>query len=137
MTIFSVRAAGHQPALLGARPYWVATAPFLVIFVTSVLVTFSDLEATRVATEGFGFPAWAVLPQGVAKVLGLVAILSRWSQFLTGLAFAGFFYDVLLALGTHIAQQDPPNIALATAGLLSIAAAYWADQRRYPPVASH
>lgn len=75
-----------------------------------------------------------VVPQGIAKVLGLAAIQSRQSRLLTGLAFAGFFYDVLLALGAHVVQRDQPSILLATTGLLAVVAAYWAHQRRYPPV---
>lgn len=119
-------------ARLSARAYWAATAPFLLIFVGSVVLTFVDLEATRVATAGFGYPTWVVVPQGIAKALGLVAILSRRSRLLTGLAFAGFCYDILLALGAHLVQRDLPNIALATAGLVATAAAFWAYQRRYP-----
>jgi hypothetical protein len=133
MTSSPTRTAGALGApRLDLRRYLVVSAPFFLIFATSIALTFADLEATRVATVGFGFPAWAVVPQAVAKVLGLVAILSRRSRLLTGLAFAGFLYDALLALGAHIAQQDPPNAALAAAGALATAAAYWAHQRRYP-----
>jgi hypothetical protein len=116
------------------RVYWAATAPFLLIFTGSIVLTFADLDATRAATVGYGYPSWVVVPQGVAKVLGLTAILSRRSRLLTGLAFAGFFYDTLLALGAHLVQRDPPNIALATAGALATVAAYWAYQRRFPLV---
>lgn len=122
---------------LGRRWYLAASAPFFLIFASSIVITFIDLEATREATVGFGFPAWAALPQGIAKVLGLVAILSRRSQLLTGLAFAGFFYDTLLALGAHLSQQDWPNIALASVGALSTVAAFWAHRRRYPLAQPH
>lgn len=133
MTSSPTRTAGPPaPSRLDLRWYLAASAPFFVIFLGSIALTFVDLEATRVATVGFGYPAWVVVPQGVAKVLGLIAILSRRSGLLTGLAFAGFTYDVLLALGAHLVQQDLPNIALATAGLLSTAAAYWAHRRRSP-----
>lgn len=133
MTSSPTRTAGAPTVpRLDLRWYLAASAPFFVIFLGSIVLTFLDLEATRVATVGFGYPAWVVVPQGIAKVLGLVAIVSRRSRLLTGLAFAGFFYDVLLALGAHLVQQDLPNIALASAGLLSIGAAYWAHQRRYP-----
>lgn len=134
MSSSPTRTAGPPPApaRLDLRRYLAASAPFFVIFLGSIALTFVDLEAARVATVGFGYPEWVVVPQGVAKVLGLIAILSRRSGLLTGLAFAGFFYDVVLALGAHLVQQDLPNIALATAGLLSTAAAYRAHQRRFP-----
>ena len=117
---------------LGRWPYLAASFPFFLIFTASAVQTFADLEATRLETVGLGFPAWAVIPLGIAKVLGLLAILSRRSRLLTGLAFAGFFYDILLALGAWVAQRDLPNIAIATVGLLATGAAYWAHERRHP-----
>jgi hypothetical protein len=118
---------------MSLRSYLTVSAPFFLIFLGSVVLTFADLDATRVATVGYGYPAWVVVPQGVAKALGLVAILSRRSRLLTGLAFAGFLYDTLLALGAHLVQQDLPNVALAATGALATAAAYRAHQHRYPP----
>lgn len=113
--------------------YWVPTGAFTLLFVGSIVLTFSDLDAGRVATEEFGYPGWAVVPQGIAKALGLLAVLvPRWST-LTGLAFAGFLYDLLLAWGAHIAQRDAPNFALASVGLVLTAGAYAAYRRRYRP----
>lgn len=111
--------------------YWVPTAAFSALFIGSVVLTFADLEASRVATEGFGFPAWAVVPQGIAKALGVIAVLvPRWHT-ITNLAFAGFLYDLLLAWGAHIAQRDAPNFALASLGLILTAGAYGAYRHRY------
>lgn len=133
MTSSAIRTAGPPSApRLDLRRYLAASAPFFLVFAGSVVLTFADLEATRLATLGSGFPGWVVVPQGVAKALGLLAILSRWSPLLTGLAFAGFLYDTLLALGAHLVQQDLPNSALATTGLLATLAAYRAHRRRYP-----
>lgn len=115
------------------RLYWTATGLFLLIFVGSIAVTFGDLDGTYAEWAALGYPAFTVLPVGVAKVLGLVAILSRRSRLLTGLAFAGFFYDTALALLAHLVQRDLPNIALATTGMLATAAAWWVHQLRYPP----
>ncbi len=111
--------------------YPAVTGAFLLIFVGSIALTFGDLATTRADTAALGYPAFLVVPQGIAKVLGLIAILSRRSRLLTGLAFAGFFYDTALALAGHIAQRDLPNIALATAGMLATAGAYWVHQRRF------
>lgn len=134
MTTSPTRTAGPPTtSRLDLRWYLVASAPFLLIFLASIVLTFADVEATRAATVGYGYPAWVVVPQGVAKVLGLLAIVTRRSRLLTALAFAGFLYDTLLALGAHVVQQDLPNIALATAGALSTAGAYWAHRRRFPP----
>ena len=125
------------PTLGDRLLYWVPTGAFTLLFVGSVALTFADLEASRVSTEGFGYPGWVVVPQGIAKALGLLAVLvPRWHT-LTGLAFAGFLYDLLLAWGAHIAQRDAPNFALASVGLVLTVAAYLAYRRRFrmrPPV---
>lgn len=124
--------ATHPPRV-DRRLYWAATGLFVLIFGGSAVLTFVDLDATRADTVGLGYPAFTVVPLGVAKILGLVAVLSRRSRLLTGLAFAGFFYDTVLALAAHLAQQDLPRIALATTGMLATAAAYAVHQARYGP----
>ena len=120
-----------RPVIADPRLYWAATGLFLVIFAGSAVLTFADLDASRADTAALGFPVFTVVPLGVAKILGLVAILTRRSRLLTGLAFAGFFYDTALALAAHLSQQDLPRIALATTGMLATAAAYAVHQARY------
>ena len=129
----------RRPGPAGSRDgglvlYRTATGLFLLIFVGSVVLTFGDLDASRAETVSLGYPAFTVVPLGVAKVLGLVAVLSRRSRLLTGLAFAGFFYDTVLALAGHLVQRDLANIALATTGMLATVAAYLAHTKRFPPV---
>ena len=126
-------AAGPRRHTVHPAAYWAATGLFCAIFAGSVVLTFGDLDETYRVTAALGYPAFTVLPLGVAKVLGLVAILSGRSPLLTGLAFAGFFYDTALALLAHLVQRDLPNIALATTGMLATVAAWWVHQRRYPP----
>ena len=120
-----------RPLSADLRLYWAATGIFVLIFAASVVLTFADLDASVADTVGLGYPAFTVVPLGVAKALGLVAILWRRSRLLTGLAFAGFFYDTALALAAHLAQQDLPRIALATTGMLATVAAYHVHRTRY------
>jgi hypothetical protein len=47
-----------------------------------------------------------VHPLSLAKVLGIIAILKSKSQSLKDFAYAGFLFDLLCALGGHIAQQE-------------------------------
>ena len=48
-----------------------------------------------------GFPVWLIYPLSVAKILGVVAILSRKNQLLKEWAYAGFFFDAVLASLAH------------------------------------
>lgn len=47
------------------------------------------------------FPTWVVIPLAIAKILGITAILSNKSKMISEWAYAGFFFDVLLATGAH------------------------------------
>ena len=111
--------------------YWAATGVFCLIFTYSGVWTLLDPTGASIATEALDYPGWIVVPQGIAKLLGLVAILSRRSVLLTGLAFAGFFYDVLLALASHLVHADWPGAALATVGLTATIAAFLVHRNRY------
>ncbi|MEL6189565.1 MAG: DoxX family protein, partial [Myxococcota bacterium] len=69
------------------------------------------------AFTALGYPTYLIYPLAIAKVLGLVAIWTRRSEELRGLAYAGFFYDFVLALAAHLAVGDgqfgPAAVALA------------------------
>jgi hypothetical protein len=56
----------------------------------------------------------------------LTILWGRWTT-LTLFAFAGFLYDLVLALGAHIAHQDPQGF-LAAAGLVIWAGAFLTDR---------
>lgn len=111
--------------------YWVATGVFCLIFGYSGVWTLIDPEGASIATEALDYPGWIVIPQGIAKLLGLMAILSRRWVVLTGLALAGFFYDVVLALASHVVHADWSGAVLATVGLTATVAAFVAHRNRF------
>lgn len=51
--------------------------------------------------EELGFPVWIVIPLAVAKILGVIAILSDYNGLLREWAYAGFLFDVILATAAH------------------------------------
>ena len=53
-----------------------------------------------------GYPTYIICPLAVAKILGLIAIWTKKSQTLKEWAYAGFFFDFLLASAAHIAIGD-------------------------------
>ena len=64
-----------------------------------------------------GYPSYIIYPLAIAKTLGIVAILSRKSEFLKELAYAGFFFVFVLALSAHLNVRDggfaPAAVAIA------------------------
>ncbi|MEM9462934.1 MAG: DoxX family protein [Myxococcota bacterium] len=73
-----------------------------------------------------GFPAWLVYPLAVAKLLGVLAILTRRSAFLKEWAYAGFFFDVLLACVAHVMVGDGEQGG-AIIGIVLVVVSYGSD----------
>lgn len=106
------------------------TGLFVLIFAFSAVWNLLDPQGARADTVALGFPAYSVYPLAAAKLVGLAVILWGGSRTLTGFAFAGFIYDLLLALSAHIALRNAGRGALALFALVVTLAAWWADRRR-------
>lgn len=111
--------------------YWIAISLFVLLFVFSVVTTLGDLETSYEVYNRLGFANWTVFFNSVAKILGLVAILQNRSRTLKEFAYAGFLFDVLLALVGHILQQEI-DVLLAIFGLVIWAFAYFSYRAVYP-----
>jgi hypothetical protein len=104
---------------------------FAVMFTVSALLTLVDPSGAEETTVKLGYPGYlGVYPLAAAKVAGLVAIFSRRSTTLTHFAFAGFLFDLILALAGHIHKRDFPSGWLAVVGLFIWVAAFLVESRR-------
>jgi len=56
-----------------------------------------------------GYPAYLLPFFGVAKLLGVAAVLSPWFPRLKEWAYAGLVFDLIGALYSHISVGDPIN----------------------------
>jgi DoxX-like family len=88
------------------RLYWIATGLFTLLFAASIVLTLGDLETSYRSYTHLGFPIWSVFFNAIGKILGLAAIHWNKSRTLKDFAFAGFLFDLLLALCAHIAQRE-------------------------------
>ena len=66
---------------------------------------FNNAEVSKMFT-GFGYPTYIIYPLAVAKLLGLVAIWGKSFKSLKEWAYAGFFFDFVLAVGAHLGISD-------------------------------
>lgn len=82
--------------------YWISTAVMLGIFAFSAFMYFTKYEMVCGFFEDLNFPTWIVYPLAIAKVLGIIAVLSGVSKFLMEWAYAGFFFDACLAMAAHL-----------------------------------
>ncbi len=86
--------------------YWIFTGLLTAAMLTSVTRYLMDLEGFRNHFVNFGYNGRLVIPLALAKILGVGAIVSNKSRFLKEWAYAGFFFNFLLALEAHIAVND-------------------------------
>lgn len=84
------------------KTYYVAIGLFCALFIGSVLLTVIDIKGSYEEFARLNFPSWILYPLSIAKTLGVIALLKSKSRSLKDFAFAGFLYDMLLALGGHI-----------------------------------
>lgn len=113
------------------RQYWVAISLFSLLFLGSAVFGVVDPDGSYGEYRHLEFPAWILYPLSLAKVLGIAAILSNRSRTLKDFAFAGFLYDLLLALGGHIAQQEI-KLLLPLVSLGLWAFAFTMDRKMFP-----
>lgn len=97
--------------------YWIIALVFSAFMLMSAFNFLFNTSEVSILFENLGFPDFLVIPLGIAKILGVVAILSNIVKQLKELAFAGFFFDFILAFVSHIEARDNmfimPVIALA------------------------
>ncbi|MPQ47691.1 DoxX family protein [Marinifilum sp. N1E240] len=105
--------------------YWIATGLLTALMLMSASMYFLNYEMVSQTFNNLGFPTFVIYPLAIAKILGLIAILSRKSQLLKEWAYAGFFFDFLLAFGGHwIAQDGEYLMALVAMILLVVSRIY-------------
>jgi len=81
--------------------YWAATAVLCGIMLYSASMYFTKTEMVKGFFENMNYPSYFVIPLAVLKVLGVIMILWRKSTWLTEWAYAGFFFDLVLATAAH------------------------------------
>lgn len=87
--------------------FWI----FTILMVPPMLGgSIADLIPIPEAVEGFkhyGYPVYLLPVLGVARILGLVAIFTPGFARLKEWAYAGFVFDVVLAIYSGLAVGDP------------------------------
>jgi uncharacterized membrane protein YphA (DoxX/SURF4 family) len=112
--------------------YWVFTGLFAALMgFSSIPDIFSEPKAVEFITA-LGYPAYLVPFLGVAKFLGVVAILVPGFPRLTEWAYAGLVIDLTGATYSQIATHMPNEglIFMAFAFLLAFGSYYFYHKRR-------
>ena len=111
--------------------YWVSTGLVTLLMLFSAFQYFFNHAAITEAFTNLGYPTYLIYPLATAKLLGLVAILSRVSEFLKNLAYAGFFYDFVLAFVAHIMAADGGYL-FSLIAIIAISLSYFYEKKAFP-----
>ena len=83
--------------------------------------------------EALGYPVYLMTILGVAKVLGVIALLIPGQPLLKEWAYAGFTFDILVAAASHAFAQDTVQSIIIPLVILTVGAASYVlrpDSRR-------
>jgi len=95
----------HQISTISLFSLLILTGVLYVIFYEDLVVYF----------KLYGYPTYLIYPLAVAKIIGSLVILFSKNRFLKELAYAGFFFNFVLAFFAHvmIGEFDPfPTISM-------------------------
>lgn len=94
----------------------ISTGLLTLLMLFSAGMYFFQNEQIVGAFTKLGYPTYLIYPLAILKLLGLIAIWTKMSKSLTEWAYAGFFFDVILALTAHLMIGDgefqPASLAL-------------------------
>lgn len=108
--------------------FWIVTGLLCLMMLGSAGMYLVSYESVKTIFEALGFPVYLIYPLAIAKILGVVAILTNYSKSLKEWAYAGFFYDFLLAASAHYLSGVPSALP-ALAALVLLVASYILDKK--------
>ncbi len=82
--------------------YWVSTGLLSIMMILSATMYFVKTDMASELFTKLGYPTYIIYPLAIVKILGIIAILSKKSVFLKEWAYAGFFFDFLFAIISHL-----------------------------------
>ncbi|MFT5846214.1 DoxX family protein [Psychroserpens sp.] len=110
--------------------YWIATILLSLIFLYSAQMYLFKTEMVEGFFEALNFPTYIIIPLAVVKILGVIMILWRKSNWLTEWAYAGFFFDLVLATAAH--QDAGHGFGLSLIGIPILLISYFFRKRVGP-----
>ncbi len=103
--------------------YRIATALLTLLMTFSATMYYIQYEMVSETFLKLGFPTFIIYPLAILKITGLIVIWANKSKMLKEWAYAGFVFELLLAIGAHISIQDGEQYA-ALVGLILVVISY-------------
>lgn len=100
--------------------YWISTIAICGIMLYSATMYFSNTDMVKGFFEALHYPTYIVIPLAILKILGIIMILWRKSKWLTEWAYAGFFFDFILATAAHYYAEHGLGLSFIAIPILFI-----------------
>ncbi len=102
--------------------FYISTALISLFYLMGAYMYISCHENIIDSFSTLKFPLWLIIPLGVAKFLGVLALwLPKIPNLLREWAYAGIFFNALLAFGANLAVNNYDIAAVLIMLLLLIA----------------
>ncbi len=108
--------------------YFGSTGLFTALIGMGVVMYFAQHTMVAEMFESLGYPPYLIYPLAFAKTAGLITIWARRKSTLAGMAYAGFTFNLTLAVGAHIAAADG-EFAAPLVALALLATSYFTGKR--------
>lgn len=109
--------------------YWVATVALCGVFAFSATMYFTKYEMVKGFFDALGYPSYIVYPLAILKVLAIIAILTKYSKTLKEWAYAGLFFDLVLATAAHLDAGH--GLGMSAMAFVPWAISYFLDRRLF------
>lgn len=112
--------------------YWIFTGLLAALMLLSALPNImSTTDAVIMMSNHLGYPTYFIPFIGVAKLLGVIALLAPGFPRIKEWAYAGFTFDIMGAIYSFYAVHDPVSDWLPLfVGLILIGLSYYFHHKR-------
>lgn len=101
--------------------FWIVTGLLSLMMIASAGYYIFQYDSARPIFESLHYPSYLIYPLAIAKILGVIAIITNYSKSLKEWAYAGFFYNFLLAASAHYFSGIPsPLLPISALALLIV-----------------
>ena len=100
--------------------YWTATGLLSALLLMSSGMYIFQNDMIQQLFISFGYPTYLIYPLAIAKISAVIVLLTQKSSKIKEWAYAGLFFDFLLAFFAHIMVKDGEQIGAIIAIVLLV-----------------
>jgi len=97
--------------------HWITTGLLTLLLSMSAAMYLFNYEEVCAVFLGLGFPIWLIYPMAIAHISAVIVLLSKFNTALVEWAYAGVFFNLIIAVGAHASLHDdqmfPAMVGLA------------------------